>query len=135
MNSGFPLRSLTRSHVLTCALLFAFACSFEVRAQDGALHVVKLNEAYTWLTSTPATLDSIYLGLDPTSSSSHRTFIRISFPGQVIDLISDNDSAFWGTLTQETTEYRSIKTEWGDDSQPFQRLYQKEPLDTMRWST
>ncbi len=128
--AGFPLQSLTRNHALTCALLFAATGPLDVSAQNEGLHTMKLNEAYTWRTSSQAILDSIYLGLDPVSSTSHRTFIRISFPGQIIDLVSHGDSAFLGTLTQETTEYRSVKAEWGDDSQPFQRIYQREPIDT-----
>lgn len=128
--AGYPLQSLTRDFVVTCAFMFAAIGPVDVSAQGEELHAVQINEAYTWRTSSQAILDSVYLDLAPVSSSSHRTLIRISFPGRIIDLVSDDDSTFSGTLTLETTEYRYFKAEWGEESRPFQRLYRKEPIET-----
>jgi hypothetical protein len=86
-----------------------------------------------FLTNAPRWVrDSIHYELPPLPSTRHHTSMRISLPGQIIDLYSDDNKVFFGSITQSMIEYQEVKAEWGDgkDTEPYRYVYRTEPIDT-----
>lgn len=113
---GILIFCSTRLFALKIILLSIIPLS--LFAQESKLNFSKIDSADLWLSSQKR--DSIYFKLLPVYRSTYKTHIRISFPGQIIDLYSKNQT-FKGVLTTYLIEYDSKKTQY---------VYQKIDLDS-----
>jgi hypothetical protein len=97
--------------------------------QNKELQMVKIDSDVTWRNSTLAERESFYFNLPVVKNSDFHTHIRISFTGQVIDFFSNDNIHFEGILTNEITQYKLTKTEWGKSKQASKIVFQKLSLD------
>lgn len=75
-------------------------------------------------------IDSFYHLLPVVKNSKFKIHIRVSLTGQTIDLYSNDKISFQGTLTNNITEYKSVKTKGGERSESSQVVYQTFQLDS-----
>lgn len=109
---------------------FLILISTSLFSQSNDLHKIEIDTGFTWRNSTAAERDSFYLNLPVVRNTSFKTHIRISLVGQRIDLVSDDNKQFSGTLTNSTTEYKTVKTEFGDSYEAFRIVSNKVLLDS-----
>ncbi|MEM6261509.1 MAG: hypothetical protein AAGI38_03300 [Bacteroidota bacterium] len=103
-------------------------------AQMDSLMVTQFDTAYTYLNSTLAQRDSIYLGLEVVRNSPHKIHIRRSTTGgfgQTVDLFSSDGISFQGILTQSIMEYVYVKSKEGGSSGPVRVYFKKSPMDSV----
>ncbi|WGF94039.1 hypothetical protein [Aequorivita marisscotiae] len=97
--------------------------SFNLFGQSN-LKKVDLNENYSWQNHSEEEINEYYFGLKPITKSVTKYHFRYIKTGQIIDLTSNDGIEFTGQLINETTEYKSIKTEYGNDSKANNYVYE-----------
>jgi len=112
------------------AFIYFFTLAFIILGQDSSLKVIKLDNRYTWRTTTCSIFDSIYFNLPVIENTKFTTYIRVSSDGQIVDLFSNDNLIFQGTVTNRITKYKTVKTEWGKSNVESQYFYRTQQLDT-----
>jgi len=96
---------------------------------QNSLNKIDLDENYTWQNHSEEEINEYYFGLNPIRDSDNKYHFRYIKTGQIIDLISIDGIEFSGQLINETTEYKSIKTEYGNESKASNYVYEITELD------
>lgn len=89
-------------------ILFLLFCS-SVFAQPGAMHTVLINKEFEKGNHTPEQFDSAYFGLPNPIHSKYKSYIRITVPRGTIDLYSQDNKHFNGTLLNSIIQDREKK--------------------------
>lgn len=112
-------------YILIITFIFLAQLSF---SQKQIFPTVKNDTAYQWYNSTKAELDSFYYDLQPIKGSVYKVHYRMHFPGQIVDLFSDDNNSFSGILTNFITEYPKENSK--AKSSDYKEIYQKVQLDS-----
>lgn len=99
-------------------------------SQSNDLHKIEVDTGFTWQNSTASERDSFYLNLPVVRNTSFKTHIRVSLLGQRVDLVSNNNKQFSGTLTNTITKYKTAEKENGGTYDEFQVVSNKIQLDS-----
>lgn len=121
----FKLRKRLIS-TITIILFFSNA----LYSQEGKLKIVTEDPRYTWRTHSKSDLDSFYFELPKVNKSHFSTHFRISFTGQIIDLYSNNNSEFKGSLTNIAITNKKLNSSEGQEQKgKTQFIFQVKPID------
>lgn len=93
------------------------------------LRKIDLNENYSWMNHSEEEINEYYFGLKLINNSKNKYHFRYIKTGQIIDITSNDGIEFSGQLINETTEYKSIKTEYGNDSKANNYVYEIKELN------
>ncbi|MEN3322306.1 hypothetical protein VP395_01075 [Mariniflexile soesokkakense] len=96
---------------------------------QNSLQKVDLNENYTFQNHSQEELNEYYFGLKPIKFSKIKYHFRYVQYGQIIDLKSNNGIEFSGELINEITESKTIKTDYGNDGEPTNYVFQLVELE------
>jgi hypothetical protein len=96
---------------------------------QNSLNKVDLDENYTWQNHSQEELNEYYFGIKPIKFSKAKYHFRYIQYGQIIDLKSNNGTEFSGQLINEITESKLIKTDYGNDSEPTNYVFQLVELE------
>ena len=116
-------------------LILNLIVSVSIFGQTSDLNSTKIDTNYTWRNSSIVERDSFYLDLPIVNNSDYKTHFRISLTGQTVDFFSNDNVNFQGILTNEITEYKTVKAEWGEGSESYQIISQKLQIDSDLCST
>ncbi|WP_152286654.1 hypothetical protein [Flavicella marina] len=88
-----------------------------------------MNENFTFQKYSQEELNEYYFGLKRIKNSKVKYHFRFVQYGQIVDLESNNGIEFSGKLINEITESKPIKTDYGNDSEPTNYVFQLVELE------